>query len=76
MNFYSSEKQMFKYFGCTKIQKDSELTKTSPNEVMQPTTSNNDSRTIFPYLVHKQADFENPFFNFIYSGVSKMSFIF
>ena len=43
---------------------------------MQPTTSNNDSRTIFPYLVHKQADFENPFFNFIYLGVSKMSFIF
>ena len=59
MNFHSCEKQMFKSFGCTEIRKDSEWTKTSRNEVMQPTASNNDSRQIFPYHVHKEADFEN-----------------
>ena len=42
---------------------------------MQPTTSNNDSRLFFPYRVHKQADFENPFINFIYLGISKMSLL-
>ena len=54
-------------------------TKTIRNEVMQPTTSNNDSRPIFPYHVHNQADFDNPFINgrgFIYLGISKMSFTF
>ena len=47
-------------------------TKTSRNEVMQPTTSNSDSRPIFPYHVHNQAGFDNPFINrrgFIYLGV-------
>ena len=43
---------------------------------MQPTTSNNDSRPIFLYHVHKQVDFENPFNNFIYLGISKMIFTF
>ena len=46
---------------------------------MQPTTSNNDSRPIFPYHVHKPADLENSFINgrgFIYLDISKMSFTF
>ena len=46
---------------------------------MQSTTSNNDSRPIFPYHVHNLADFDNPFINgsgFIYLGISKMSFTF
>ena len=30
---------------------------------MQPTTSNNDLRTVFPYHVHNQADFDNSFIN-------------
>ena len=30
---------------------------------MQPTTSSNDSRPVFPYPVHNQADFDNPFNN-------------
>ena len=36
---------------------------------MQPTTSNNDSRPIFPYHIYTLADFDNPFINgrgFIY----------
>ena len=44
---------------------------------MQLTTTNNDSRTIFPYYVHNQTDFDNPFINrrgFIYFSISKMSF--
>ena len=74
MNFHSFEKQIFKSFGCTKIYKDSKWTKANQNEVMHPTTSNNDSRAIFPYHVYKQTDFENPFLNLIYLGISKMSF--
>ena len=49
------------------------------NEVMQLTTTNNDSRPIFPYHVHNQADFDSPFINrrgLIYLGISKMSFTF
>ena len=45
---------------------------------MKPTTSNNDSRPVFPYHVH-QADFGNPFIikrGFIYLCISKMSFNF
>ena len=79
MNFHSCEKQIFKCFGCTKIRKDSKGTKTNRNEVMEPTTSNNDSRSICPYHVRNQADFDNPFINgrsFIYLGISKMSFTF
>ena len=73
MNFHSSEKQIFKSFGCTKICNDSKGNKASRNEVMQPTTSSNDSRPIFPYYVHNQASFDNPFINgrgFIYLGMS------
>ena len=36
---------------------------------MQPATSNDDLRPVFPYHVHNQADFNNPFINgkgFIY----------
>ena len=57
-------------------------TKTSLNIVMQPTTSNNHSRPIFPYHVQNQvdlADFDSLFINrkgFIYLGISKMSFTF
>ena len=46
---------------------------------MQSTTSNNDSRPIFPYNFHNQAGFDNPFINgegFIYLGISKISFTF
>ena len=46
---------------------------------MQPTTSNNDSRPIFPDHVLNQAGFDNLFINwrsFIYFGISKMSFTF
>ena len=49
MNFHSCEKDIFKFFGCTKIR----------NEVMQPTSSNNDSRSIFPYIVQNRAGFDN-----------------
>ena len=79
MNFHSCEKQIFKSFGCTKIRNDSKQTKTSRNEVMQPTTSNSDSRLIFPYHVHNQAGFHNLFIkekDFIYLGITNMSFTF
>ena len=79
MNFHNCEKQIFKSFGCTKIRKDSKRTKMSRNEVMQPTTSSNNLRTIFPYHVHHQADFDNPFINgrgFIYLGISKITFMY
>ena len=36
-----------------------------------------DSRIVFPYNVHNQADFDNPFISgrdFIYLQISKMSF--
>ena len=52
----------------------SKRTKKSRNEVMQPTTSNSDSQPIFPYHVHNQAGFDNPFINgrgFIYQDISK-----
>ena len=51
----------------------------SRNEVMKLTTCNNDSRPIFPYHLHNQADFDNPFIkvkDFIYLGILKMSFTF
>ena len=51
----------------------------SRKEVMQPTTSNNDSRAAFPYHAHNQADCDKPFINgrgFIYLGISKMSLTF
>ena len=41
--------------------------------------SNSHSRSIFPYHVHNQAGFNNPFINgrgFIYLGISKLSFTF
>ena len=77
VNFHSCEKQIFKSFGYTEICNDSKWTQTSRNEVMQPTTSNNDSRPIFPCYVDNQAGFDNPFINsFIYLDISKMSFIF
>ena len=58
---------------------DSKWTKTKRNEEMQPTTSNNNSRPVFPYHVHNQADFDYLFINerdFIYRGISRMSFPF
>ena len=39
----------------------------------------NDSRPVFPYHVHNQANFDNPFINergFIYFCILKMSFTF
>ena len=78
MNINSYEKQIFESFGSTKIHNDSKWTKTSWNEVMQPTTSNNDSRPIFPHHVHNQAGFDDPFINrrgFIYLGISKMKYL-
>ena len=44
-----------------------------------PRTSNSDSRTVFSYHLHNQTDFDNHLINgrsFIYSGISKMSFVF
>ena len=58
MNFHSCKKQIFKSFVCNKTVNDSQWTKTSRNEVMQPTTNNNDSRPIIPYHVHIQAGFD------------------
>ena len=57
---------------------DLKWTKTIWNEVVQPTTGNNDSRPVFPYHVHNQADFDNPFNGrvFICLGTSKMSVTF
>ena len=49
MNFHSYEKQIFKSFGCTKIRNNSKWIKTSQNELMQTTTSNNDWWPNFPY---------------------------
>ena len=72
-------KNIFKSFGCTKICSNSKWTKTSWNEVMQPTTSINDSPLIFPYRVLNQAGFGNPFISqreFICLGISQMSFTF
>ena len=46
---------------------------------MQPTASNTDSRPVFPYHVHNQADFDSPFINgrgFIYLRISKTTFTF
>ena len=77
MNFHGCEKQTLNSFGCSKIRNDSKLTKTCQNELMQPITSNNDSRPIVPYHLHNQAGFENLFINgrvFIYLGILKMSF--
>ena len=77
MNSHSCEKQIFESLGCTKIRKDSKWTKTSQNVVMLPTSSNNDSRPVFPFHADNQADFDNPYFNgFIYLSISKVSFIF
>ena len=59
----STEKQIFESFGCTKILSDSKWTKSSRNEIMEPTASKNDSRPIFLYPVLNQADFDNPFIN-------------
>ena len=50
MEFHSCEKHSD--LSTNKIHNDSEWTKTSQNEVMQPATSNNDSQPIFPYHVH------------------------
>ena len=59
MNFHSSEKQVFKFFGFTKIRNDSKCNRRSWNELMQPTTSNSHSGSILPYHVHNQAGFDN-----------------
>ena len=73
MNRYLNLSEVLK-FG--KIQNEP---KTRRNEVMQPTTSKNDSRPVFPYYVHNQADLDNPFINergFIYFGISKLNLTF
>ena len=78
-NFHSCKRQIFKIFGCTQICNDSKETKTTRNEVIEPTTGNTNSRPIFPYHVNNQAGFDNRFINgrgFIYLGISKMSFTF
>ena len=62
MNLQSLEKQTCKSFGCTKIRKDSKRAETNRNEVMQPKKFKK-SRLVFPYHVHNQADFGNPFIN-------------
>ena len=75
MDFRNCEKQIFKIFVCNQICR---LTK-NQKKVMQPTTSNNDSRPAFPYHAHNEADCDKPFINgkgFIYLGISKMIFTF
>ena len=50
-----------------------------PKELMQPTTSNNNSQPVFPYHFHNQADFDNPFIygrGFIYLGIPRICFTF
>ena len=81
MNFHSYEKQIFIFFGFTKIPNDSKTqwTKRSQNELMQPTSSNSHSRSVFPYNFLNQAGFHNPFINgrsFIYLVIAKLSFTF
>ena len=49
MNFYSCEKQIFKYIDCTKIRKDSNWTKMSRNEVVQTIATRQLERLIFDY---------------------------
>ena len=61
MNFQSLEKPASKSFGCTKFRKDSKRVETSRNEVMQPKKFKKSK--VFPYHVHNQADFDNPFIN-------------
>ena len=63
MNFDSCEKQIFKSFGSTESRNVSKGIKTRRNKVMQPTTSNSDSQSIFPYHIQNQAGFGNPFIN-------------
>ena len=53
MKFHSCKKQIFKSFCCTEICNDSKWTKTSRREVMQPKTSNSNSRPTFNYHVHQ-----------------------
>ena len=46
---------------------------------MQPATSTSNSWPIFPYHVHNQTGFDNPFIKgrgFIHLDISKMSFVF
>ena len=50
MNFHSCERQICKSFGWTKIRKDSKLTKTNRDEVMQPTTTKHLERLIYDYM--------------------------
>ena len=62
---------------CAKIHNNSNWTKTSRNEVMQPKTSNNYSQPIFPRLFHNQAGFDKLVINrrdLIYLDISKMVF--
>ena len=49
MNFHSCEKQISKYFGFSKIRKDSKGTKTSRSKVMQTTTTRELGRLILDY---------------------------
>ena len=70
--------QIFKSFGFLKIHEDSKWAKMSRNEVMQRAAGNNDSRRVFPYHVHLQADFDNPFINgksFIHLGKDEFHFL-
>ena len=79
MNIHSYKKQLFKPSAVLKFAKTQNEPKTSRKELMQPPTSNNNWRPIFPYHVHNQTDFDNPIINgrgFIYVGISKMSFTF
>ena len=60
---------------CTKICNNSKRTKTSRNEVMQPTTSNTIRNQLFINHVHKQAGFAKPVINgrdFIHLGILKI----
>ena len=77
--FIAVKNRYLNFCGFNKIRNDSKWRKSSWNELMRPTTRNNHSQSIFPYHVHNQTGFDNPFINgrsFIYLVMSKLSFTF
>ena len=74
MNFH---RYGYSFIDCTKIGNNSKRTKTSRNEVIQPSTRNNDQ--LFLNHVHSQAGFGKPVIKaggFINLGISKIVFTF
>ena len=77
--FIAVKKRYLNLSTVLKFAKTRNVPKTSRNEVMQPVTSNNNSRPIFPCHAHNQKDFDNSFNNgkgFIYLDISRKGFSF